>query len=123
MRNLHDNDDSKAHRHSTTATSSSSSSTPTMPSKQLPPLGAGSSPGIHRGSIVPLDSTAAITSTNLLMQDELHNKTAKRQLKRTASERKAVRKGKAGKSGQQEKETEWIYEERELKIAICCVVS
>ena len=76
--------------------------------------------GIHRGSIVPLESTAAITSTNLLMEDDVREKSQRKKLKRTASERKAVKKAKGGK---EEKETEWIYEEKELKIAICCVIA
>ena len=118
---------------------SSASSTPTLHSKQLPPLhhtasisspsvtstapartvsfaAAGQSPGIHRGSIVPLDSTTAITSTDLQAMDDVREKSeksAKRKLKRTNSARKAALKGGRGsRSGKEEKETEWIYEEK-----------
>ena len=103
----------------------SSSTTPAQRSK--PPIVrsvsfADRQPGIHRGSILPLETTAAIQSTDLLMADGVRDKNDRRKLKRTASERKAIKKGK-GKGGKEEKETEWIYEEKELKIAICCVIS
>ena len=107
-------------------------------SKQLPPLShppitnpptarksradSAHSPGVKRGSVVPLQSATAITSTDLQMADDLHKTSKRHSLKHTASERKAGQKAKR-KGGKAETETEWVYEEKELKIAICCVIS
>jgi hypothetical protein len=60
-------------------------------------------------SIVPL------VSTDILAQDEHALKEKKRKVKRANSRRKI-------KPGE-EKETTFVYEERELKLAICCVIA
>ena len=129
-RNLNDGvpyDDTATRPSSTAASATATTATAAPPAVAVSPAresrgvstpSQSQSPGIHRGSIVPM---AAINSTDLLMADDVQAKSNRRKLKRTASERKRALKGK-GRTGKEEKETEWIYEERELKIAICCVI-
>ena len=62
-----------------------------------------------RGSVVPL------MSTDILTQDRVAKKEGKRALKRAASKRK-IRPG-------EEKEVAYVYEEKELKVAVCCVIA
>ena len=67
------------------------------------------SKGAKRGSVAPL------MSTDILTQDAVTAKESKRALKRAASKRK-IQPGEA-------KETTFVYEEKELKLAVCCTIA
>ena len=103
-RNLHNDDGTSTagpaeiNRPSTSAsTAPSSSSTSTSTSSG------------RRSTVAPL------VSTDILAQDALQRRDSKKTLKRQTSSKK-LRKG-------EEKETTFVYEEKELKIAICCAIT
>ena len=82
----------------------------TFAAAQLPTTTGASSPSglAKRGSVVPL------VSTDILTQDKGVKKEGQRALKRSASKRK-IRPG-------EEKEVTYVYEEKELKLAVCCAI-